>query len=354
MVTYELIETVADLPALSDAWPELLRQGGHTPFQEWSWHRAWWEHLGPGLGQAPFFMTAWEGGRLRAVVPLAVAKEGSVLQWSAAEVSDYCDVVQAEGAGEVVAAAMDKAFSRFRGDAVRLRQLRPESRALAALAGKKRFSRAEDVACPHLVLHAAGYAGWVETANRKDMADANRLRRRLGEIGEVGLAEVAEASAVAPFVGALIADKREWLDRRGAGNLLCSEAGERFLADAAGGMPAGMAHPAALTCGGEGIARYLSFVGNGRYHYYLGSWNYAWKRFAPGRLLMLDLIRWAHENGCREFDLLRGEEAYKDSVATGATVLSRFEKEVPAPGRVASLLRRVRQRLCPALSGTSV
>jgi CelD/BcsL family acetyltransferase involved in cellulose biosynthesis len=354
MVTYELIERPADLSALGGGWRELSRQGGHTPFQEWGWHRAWWEHLGPGLGQTPFIMTAWAKGRLRAVVPLAVAKEGSLLQWSAAEVSDYCDVVEAEGAGDVAAKALDKAFSLFRGDCVRLRQLRPDSRALAVLAGQKRFSRTRDAACPHLVLHAAGYDGWTQTANRKDMADANRLRRRLGEIGDVELAEVTDASAVAPFVRALVADKREWLARRGAGNLLCSEAGERFLADAVRDMPGGMAHLAALACGGEAIARYLSFLGNGRYHYYLGSWNYAWKRFAPGRLLMLDLIRWAHEHGCREFDLLRGEEAYKDSVATGATVLSRFEKEAPAPGRVASLLRRVRQRLCPALSGTAL
>lgn len=346
MTSYELIHSRDGLQSLETQWDRLLEKGEHTPFQEWAWHAAWWRHLGDSLGQRPFFVTAWNGSDLVAVLPLSIARGGNVLQWSAAEASDYCDLVAAKQDAVLAGKTLGKALAWFQGTDVRLTQVRPGSLAHDQFHRLGKFSSRDDFVCPLIRLNGAGFDEWLRTVDRKAVSEAGRRRRKLNAVGASRLRDVSEEDEIARFVPAMIADKQQWLCRRQARNILCTKEGEAFLSEALRALNRkGVAHVSAFECGSEVIARQIAFRKDGRYYYYFGAWDSSWKDFAPGRLMMLDLIRYAHDNKMEIFDMLRGEEDYKRAFASDASILVRFDLRLSPVTSFARLARRVARRV---------
>jgi CelD/BcsL family acetyltransferase involved in cellulose biosynthesis len=63
--------------------------------------------------------------------------------------------------------------------------------------------------------------------------------------------------------------------------------------------------------GDELAAGTVGFVHEGTYSLYNSAFDRRWQRLAPGMVLVAEDIRQAIEEGCRRFDLLKGEYAYK-------------------------------------------
>jgi CelD/BcsL family acetyltransferase involved in cellulose biosynthesis len=62
---------------------------------------------------------------------------------------------------------------------------------------------------------------------------------------------------------------------------------------------------------GEKAAANMSFNFNKRLWLYNSGWEWEYREFPPGWLLLAYLIEWATEQGIQEFDFLRGDEVYK-------------------------------------------
>jgi CelD/BcsL family acetyltransferase involved in cellulose biosynthesis len=73
----------------------------------------------------------------------------------------------------------------------------------------------------------------------------------------------------------------------------------------------GWLHLAFYTLGGAKAAANLSFLWDNRVWLYNSGWDWEFRSFSPGWLLLANLIRWATENGISAFDFMRGDENYK-------------------------------------------
>jgi CelD/BcsL family acetyltransferase involved in cellulose biosynthesis len=55
----------------------------------------------------------------------------------------------------------------------------------------------------------------------------------------------------------------------------------------------------------------MSFNFNERLWLYNSGWEWEFREFSPGWLLLTYLIEWAIENGIKALDFMRGDEDYK-------------------------------------------
>jgi CelD/BcsL family acetyltransferase involved in cellulose biosynthesis len=69
----------------------------------------------------------------------------------------------------------------------------------------------------------------------------------------------------------------------------------------------------ALSCKGEAIAVGYGFNFDKQFNYYQSGLDPVWEKHSVGSTLLLELIKKACEDGCIEFDFLRGDESYKSS-----------------------------------------
>lgn len=66
-----------------------------------------------------------------------------------------------------------------------------------------------------------------------------------------------------------------------------------------------------VEAGGTKLAGTIGFVCNATYYLYNSAFDHAWGHLAPGMVLVAEDIRVAIGEGCRGFDLLKGDYAYK-------------------------------------------
>lgn len=73
----------------------------------------------------------------------------------------------------------------------------------------------------------------------------------------------------------------------------------------------GWLHLAFLLLNGKKAAANMSFIYNERLWLYNSGWEWDFREYSPGWVLLAYLIEWAIEHNLKEFDFMRGNEGYK-------------------------------------------
>jgi CelD/BcsL family acetyltransferase involved in cellulose biosynthesis len=95
-----------------------------------------------------------------------------------------------------------------------------------------------------------------------------------------------------------------------------------------------------MTADDQPIASALSFEYNEKFYYYNSGLNPTYSKYSPSRLLLLHLIEDCIRKGLKEFDFLRGAEAYKSNWNT----LNRRSIELSkSKGLLSSLYSRIKK-----------
>ena len=66
-----------------------------------------------------------------------------------------------------------------------------------------------------------------------------------------------------------------------------------------------------FTLDGNKAAANMSFNYNQRLWLYNSGWDWDYRDYSPGWILIAYLIQWANEHSIEEFDFMRGDEPYK-------------------------------------------
>src|SRR5919197_2347236 len=80
--------------------------------------------------------------------------------------------------------------------------------------------------------------------------------------------------------------------------------GESFLPD-------GVFRLAFLEAAGRRMAGAIAFFFQGTVYLYNSAFDREFRALAPGMVLVADLIEWVIGEGCRRFDMLKGDLGYK-------------------------------------------
>jgi len=308
-LTTEILRSQEELAAIAAEWATLWACVPEaTPFQSPLWLLPWWRHFSPGklqtvavrrdrqlVGLAPLYLE--ENGCRGRLLPLGIS------------LSDYLDfLLEPAWRAQAFAAIFERITRACPGAAWSLEELPVTAHALMADCASGLASHVEpQSACPVLTLHNDLKSTIPGRKYRKVRMAWNRARRR----GAVEIAAI-DPDQTSGFLETLFElHGRRW-QSRGETGVLASEQVRRFHRDVAPALlQAGIAQLWQLRIGGRTAGAYYGFLHGDRTYAYLGGFDPAFDHESPGTILIAHAIEAAIRAGAREFDFLRGREAYK-------------------------------------------
>jgi CelD/BcsL family acetyltransferase involved in cellulose biosynthesis len=310
------VEIVDDLQEIRSEWESLWnRTPDASPFQHPAWVIPWARVYAPGRCRAAALR---KDGRLESLAAAFVWERTLLLAGTGP--SDHSTALLAPGAETAVDELVDRLADAVHEpfDRIDLKQLPPRT-ALAA--------GSEGESCVVLALNGEDGMANVPAKMRSNWRYAVRRLERQGATVELASAEQASDAAAEL--------KRLHLMRwnsEGQEGVIADELVQQHLrlaiAELAG---AGLLRMHRLRAGGDVVAVLFAMRGGASTCYYLSGFNPAWAKLSPGTALVGTAIARAAEEGCREFDFLRGQEEYK--YGWGAEDRPMGRRVMPAPAR---------------------
>lgn len=323
-LTATRISRPADLDLLQPEWNALWSSAPRTtPFQSPAWLIPWWHHIGVGQLSAIQFRAQAGGlaGQLVGFVPLYVSREAAMglrqLFPVGIGTSDYLDGLFAPGWEQACVGTLFDVLNDhcLEWDAFELPQLPPGSVLLASAPPGWLDHVEPSEPCPVLVLpeDAASWDACLPTGFRRRLAYERKRAARLAELQFVA----ADGRTLDELTHWLFVLHARCWQARGQRGVLTDASVERMHREAlpgllkAGGLRMwGLRVDGRMTGVFYGLADHENVARRCTY-YYLGGFDPQFSRIGPGKLLIAYAIERAVSEGAREFDFLRGQEAYK-------------------------------------------
>ena len=304
------ITTAEGLVALAPEWTRFWQLApGATPFQAPSWLLPWWRHFGQ---RELVTLCAFEGNRLAGLLPLYIYEEPPERKLLPVGIgnSDWLDAICLPGRESEVAGALLAAIARRaeRFDICDLQPLPPESPLLEAAADGLADERIALEPCPVLRLAGDGIEAILPTRRRREL---RYYRRRAETAGRLRF-EIAQPASLSELLDAFCALHAARWARQGLPGVLADEAVHAFHAAAAPALMAqGVLRLHALRLDERIVAVLYGLLAKGRFHFYLSGFDPDLGGLGVGTLVIRHAMEQAAREGAREFDFLRGREAYK-------------------------------------------
>jgi len=329
-----VIEDQAGFQALRDEWRELLdSSAADSPFLTWEWLSAWWRHLG---GQKTLHILVVRSGEaLIGIVPLARGSSGPVgltrLEFlgTGTVASDYLDVIARTGREEEVLEALlaffgeNKATLQF--DHVRT----PDSLAECLAQGLSEdgwVTRSQSIGvCPFIRIAGHTWDSLLGTLGSSHRANVRRRIRALSAAYDVKFELVTSEEQRREAFPALVSlHNQRWGDR--GGTAFHNEESMRFH-DLATQLllERGWLRLYTLTLNGATVAVQYLLGYKGRFYFYQHGYDSQYSNQSVGLVSFAMAIRSAIEEGTSEFDMLWGDESYKDLWAHDSRSLVRVD-----------------------------
>jgi CelD/BcsL family acetyltransferase involved in cellulose biosynthesis len=334
VIAIELVDDTRRFAALEGEWRDLLASSASaSPFLTFEWLHAWWTHLRGSRRLAIVAVRDDEG--LVGLAPLSIAR--GRLPWfrrweflgTGLAGSDYLDIVARSGR-EADAAQALAIFARSRRLALYLDHLPPRSFAsrLAAPLSESGWSvrQVTHGVCPVISLSGHSWDSFLGTLSSSRRATIRRRLDALGRKFQMRFGRVTSEPNRQETLDRLFAFHEERWGDRGGSTAFGSEALRAFHHDATRrAMAEGWLRLYALRLDGDLAAAMYGFSYNGRVYFYQHGFSQQYRQHSAGRALIDLTIRAAIEEGCAEFDMLYGDEAYKSFWTNDQRELARID-----------------------------
>jgi CelD/BcsL family acetyltransferase involved in cellulose biosynthesis len=348
----EIVSDFSGLEKISSDWERLWQADPRAEiFQTFAWARAWWPSCGDGF--AICSPVVFEGNKIVGILPLV--KRGNILQFLGVPEADYADMLCEEGReAEVLTAALGALFkSGKQWDECILEHLAKEGRILRhvhELAGELRR---------HLrLVPGEGYQTILLHENREQIFNSllgkhhtKRRQNKLKKAGELTLRRLVTESEVEQHLNYFCLHHTRRGALLGRESRCATQEYRQFLRAMFEQLdPNDRLRFEVLELDGHPFAWHFSFLVNGKFLLYqhtfdLDAWDYA-----PGEVLVSNLLRFAQDNVTREFDFGCGDEPYKRRFAThGRETFSLYVEPSSVQGRIRGWLRAAQGYFYPGV-----
>ena len=308
------VDVLPGLTSLPEAaWNGLLdRSAAPSVFLTWQWQTEWARAF---AGDQPLQILAVSAsdGSLTGLLPLYEEAPEQLRILGGVDVSDYLDVIAAEGSEEEVWQALlqHRAAQRVEWDLHAIRAASPTVVAVPRLAASwgLRALTAIEERCPVLALPAT----WDHYLAQLSGKDRHELRRKIRKLERELPGVTVRSHAAADGWGEALSRFLVLHRRSKVGKArFMDERMERFFRAASLALARrGWARLWFLESDGEPVASFLCFEYAQSVGLYNSGFEPAQARLAPGIVLLAHVIRDAIERRFPVFDFLRGEESYK-------------------------------------------
>jgi CelD/BcsL family acetyltransferase involved in cellulose biosynthesis len=338
------VDTLSGMEAVADRWRALETRAG-TPlgyFQTYDWCRAWAQTFaGPDSGRDIFIQTAWRGKDMVAVWPLMrftrtglrrVATLGDPYSQYSNVVFDPTQLTESELEGFITKAlqAADVDVAAF--DAVPARSAL--ARHLGVYPGSVTGQNNES-----LILDLTRWPSseaYAAAQSRDQKRGRERKRRQLARHGELSFEIVwPDNPEFGPLVHRAIDMKREWLKKTGRLSVGMMANSENFFSQLSGSEQRLCgAVMSVLRVGGQVVAIEIGFLQNKHYYGHIGSFDWDFAAFSPGKVQIEMTIRWLIDQGVARYDFLANATDYKRSWSNLSEPLKSFAVPFGFKGRI--------------------
>ena len=301
-------------------WREIEARGAGFVFQSFDWCFTWFETIGRELDVEPVLVQVYDSRTGAAMfLPLGIARKRYGVR-----ALGFLDGRLADHTAPVLAGPTDTAFDDVRTGAI-LRSVAEAAgadvldfRHLRTPVGDRRNplvnSRAKPAsyATHSLKLGGTWEAFCEERLSKNYRADNRRSWRRLQEQGTPRIVIAGSVEQALAILESTFTQKARRYCTTGRLNLFAIDAYLEFYRRmTTRHHPSGLVHVAALVLDEQALATHWGCVHNGRFVYLMPSYDAAWGKLSPGRLLLDHLIEWSFCQSLREFDFTIGDEPYK-------------------------------------------
>ena len=322
---FKRYDNFTELVNIKDQWNHLLKESAsHVPFLTYEYQQAWWQTRGGGEwpdDSQLVLIVAFENDQLVGVAPLFYAKnilgDPALMFVGAIEVSDFLDfIVKPEQLPEFATGLLDfliKEEDLPQWEVLDLYNLLKESptlKALEAEAQQRGWQHQQVHLQPAPSISLPGdYEAYLAELDKKQRHEIRRKWRNVeNSLAEANFYFVEDTDQLEAETEAFI-------------EMMAQDPNKKdFLTDAMRqhlhntiqlAFEGGWLQLAFFTLDGKKAAGYLSFTYDNRIWCYNSGWEWEFREYSPGWVLLAYLLEWANDNDIREFDFMRGDEDYK-------------------------------------------
>ncbi len=322
---FDILRSLDELDKISGEWNELLSccSASHVPFLRYEYLRTWWQTLGGGEWQDGDLLVVTgrgEDGALLGVAPLFLTAnrsgERALMLLGSIEISDYLDLIvhcdkQAAFIDGLLGVLASERLPEWQAiDWYNLPDTSPTLGLLQESAERRGwlFQQEQLQPCPYIRL-PGDWEVYLAGIDKKQRHEIRRKMRRAEE-SELGVRWyiVQEESSLDAEVEAFMELMAQDPEKAG---FLSQVMRSQMHAVVHTAFQNGWLQLAFLEVAGQKAAGYLNFDFNNHIWVYNSGLSFSQRELSPGWVLLGYLLKWANENGRREFDFLRGGEEYK-------------------------------------------
>ncbi len=308
-----------------DEWDQLLKNSvSPVPFLTYEYLDAWWQTRGGGEWPEEsrlILVAAFEDDHLVGIAPLFhtrnTAGDSALMFVGAIEVSDFLDfIVKPEDLPPFLSGLIDfllKDAELPAWQVLDLYNILDESPSLDALkleGEKYGWSHEQSRLQPSPNITLPGdFETYLAGIDKKQRHEIRRKLRNLDTSPvDGGFYIVQEADQLHAEVEAFLDMMAQDPSKQA---FLIPAMRQHLHNTARAAFEHGWLQLAFFTLDGEKAAASMSFIYNDLLWLYNSGWEWAYRDFSPGWLLLAYLLRWATENNIHGFDFMRGDESYK-------------------------------------------
>ena len=324
-MNFKRYDTFQSLALIKDAWNQLVDESvSRVPFLAFEYLQAWWETRGGGewpLDSELVLITATENDHLIGAAPLFFTKNldgnPALMFVGAIEVSDFLDfLVRRLDLSEFLSGLLDfleNSTNLPPWEVLDLHNILEDSPTLPALeaeAQRRGWNHEQTRLQPSPFIPLPGdFDAYLAQIDKKQRHEIRRKLRNVEQsLAEPGYYIVTDAETLTAETQAFIDMMAQDPSKKA---FLTVPMGNHLHKTAQVMSDKGWLHLSFFTLDGNKAAGNFSFIYNNRLWLYNSAWEWDYREFSPGWVLLTHLLQWANENGIEEFDFMRGDEDYK-------------------------------------------
>jgi len=296
-------------------WTDFEKQVESTPFHYYEWINHWYKTVGkPLLKITPQIIHLHKNGKTIMILPLCIRKKMgcNILEWMGGINTDYMGPIYRSNyidllEREKIWLLIESTIKNY--DIIHFQKQSQSSIKFLCNIGFLYKNT------PHLLTNKVTLGtNWdehYETINKKIRSDSERQIRRLKKIGKVEFNFAQNINDKKKIIDSMISQKSSRYQATKVWDMFTIEEYQNFYKGLAN-LDINFIHCSELIVDGHIAAAHVGVFDDSTFYYLMPSHNQEkWGKYSPGRLLLLELMKWAIYQKKNFFDFTVGGEKYK-------------------------------------------
>lgn len=318
---------------LEKLWTDFEKYAVRTPFQAYAWLSHWQDTVGaPLLSAEPQIVHIYDDMQTIAILPFIIKKQYgiSILEWMGGTNSDYMGpLIHPDLQNNLGSLDFWKTL-KFNLNYFDVIHFQKQPKWAVEFLGRIGFSFSynKNLKAYKTVL-PANWDTYLSGMNKRLRSDSRRQIRRMEKMGSVGFVPAENPENKTKIIQSMIKQKSRRFRETGVRNILAISEYQQFYEGLANISSENFkVHCSCLNVNDFTVATHVGIVDASTFYYLMPAHEGGdWEKYSPGRLLLLELLKWSIENGLQFFDFTAGEDPYKKKWSD--TEIDLFENIIP-------------------------